>query len=57
MTKRILRSLRFLPFVALSILPGSCSQNLLEELTPFVIDGSNSFLTDFIFTAAPFVLP
>ena len=57
MNRRILTTLRFLPFVALSILPLSCSQGLLKELTPFVIDGSNSFMHDFIFMAAPFVLP
>ncbi|MCP4594695.1 MAG: hypothetical protein GY842_28515 [bacterium] len=57
MKKGILTSLRLLPFVMLSILPGTCSQGLLKELTPFVIDGSNDFMRDFIFSAAPFVLP
>jgi hypothetical protein len=57
MKKRIRLGLRLLPFVLLSVLPVSCSQSLLNELTPFVIDGSNGFMHDLIFAAAPFVLP
>lgn len=57
MKNRIRLGLRVLPFVLLSVLPLSCSQALLNDLTPFVIDGSNGFMHDLIFAAAPFVLP
>ena len=57
MRNRIRLGLRMLPFVMLSILPTSCSEAVLRQLTPLVIDGSNSFMHDLIFTAAPFVLP
>ncbi|MCC7291672.1 MAG: hypothetical protein IT449_06395 [Phycisphaerales bacterium] len=40
-----------------AILPVSCAQPLLQQLTPFLIDGSNSALRDLLFLAAPFVLP
>ena len=54
-----LRMFKMMAMVALAvpaILPTSCNQALLKELTPFLIDGGNSFLVDVIFTAAPFVL-
>jgi hypothetical protein len=57
MKSRVYKALIVGSFVLPSILPASCSRGLLRELTPFLIDGSNSFLVDFIFGAAPFVLP
>ena len=57
MRKRIWTVLRVAPVVVFSILPTSCSQELLRQLTPFVIDGSNGLMHDVIFAAAPFVLP
>ena len=43
-------------FVLPAVLPFSCSRPLLEMLTPFLIDGSNGFMTDLIFAASPLVL-
>jgi len=40
-----------------AIIPFDCARPLLADLTPFLLDGSNRFLTDFITTVAPFVLP
>lgn len=40
-----------------AMLPMNCSKPLLEGLTPFLIDGSNRYMHDLIFFAAPFVLP
>ncbi len=57
MTRRIRNVLMTVAFTLPAILPFSCTRPLLEELTPFLIDGSNSFMVDFIFGAAPLVLP
>lgn len=40
-----------------AIIPTSCARPILRELTPFLIDGSNGFMRDLIFLAAPLVLP
>ncbi len=55
------RHLRRLLLVGVTLLPGilpvSCERDVLQTLTPFLIDGGNRLLIDVIFAAAPFVLP
>ncbi|NOT01863.1 MAG: hypothetical protein HOP29_14710 [Phycisphaerales bacterium] len=56
--KRQLRQVAFwLVAFAPAILPVSCERNILGALVPFLLDGSNGFMRDLIFAAAPFVLP
>jgi len=56
-----MRKLRLLAILTTGMLPAiiptSCARPILRELTPFLIDGSNQFMRDLIFLAAPFVLP
>jgi len=56
MTRRIRKLVIWAAFTLPAIVPFSCSSPLLKELTPFVIDGSNSFMHDVIFSAAPLLL-
>jgi len=56
MKQRAFKMMAMIAFALPAILPTSCNQAVLKQLTPFLIDGSNNFLVDVIFSAAPFVL-
>lgn len=43
--------------LVLGILPVTCERDVLQILTPFLLDGSNGTMADIILAAAPFVLP
>ena len=55
--RRKIRFYHFLPFTTLAIIPTSCAQALLEQVTPVLIDGSNGVLSGVINSLAPFLLP
>ncbi len=56
--KRQIRRLMVLSVGVLpAIIPSSCAEPILRELTPFLIDGSNDFMVELINFAAPLVLP
>ncbi len=57
MTKRMIKPFLLTSVFLPSILPSGCSRQLLTELTPILIDGSNNFLVETLFLVAPFVLP
>lgn len=56
MARRIRKALMLSAFALPAILPLSCTRPLLEGLTPFLIDGSSTFVTDIIFGVSPLVL-